>query len=234
MNHNAWRSRVARTIATQPLARGLLSESSSSRPRTRRVSFASPKLALKRRARPSKKTTLVVRAMLHDYISVTDFEGGGGKALLVTAPIPKGTVVWWENQDEEPDWVSVPRCRLYIDNLPAEARKIFEHYMYKARPSSDRFPSTRAARTGARIPWRDISASPSVSRERASAGCQCSASPASSIASTKAPRLHTRAPLLQRCKVKFFPTRVAPFLSIPCWLSRPAAEAVRTNVSQVS
>jgi len=119
VNHNAWRSRVARTIATQPLARGLLSESSSSRPRTRRVSFASPKLALKRRARPSKKTTLVVRAMLHDSISVTDFEGGGGKALLVTAPIPKGTVVWWENQDEEPDWVSVPRCRLYIDNLPA-------------------------------------------------------------------------------------------------------------------
>ena len=72
--------------------------------------------------------------MLHEAISVTSFEGGGGKALLVTAPIPKGTVVWWENQDEEPDWVSIPRCRLYIDNLPAEARKIFEHYMYKVRP----------------------------------------------------------------------------------------------------
>jgi hypothetical protein len=124
---------VARKIAAQPLARGLLSESSLSRPRTKDFLAGPSKLSLRARARATRKTALL-RAMLHEAISVTSFEGGGGKALLVTAPIPKGTVVWWENQDEEPDWVSIPRCRLYIDNLPAEARKIFEHYMYKVRP----------------------------------------------------------------------------------------------------
>ena len=92
---------MARKIAAQPLARGLLSESSLSRPRTKDFLAGPSKLSLRARARATRKTALL-RAMLHEAISVTSFEGGGGKALLVTAPIPKDTVVWWENQAVTP------------------------------------------------------------------------------------------------------------------------------------
>lgn len=85
--------------------------------------------------------------MLHEAVQVTPREVGGGKGLLVTAHIPKGEVVWWEDQKSEPEWVSVPRCRLYVESLPPEARKKFEHYMYKvgddayeALPEYDRLP----------------------------------------------------------------------------------------------
>ena len=63
--------------------------------------------------------------MLHEAVQVTPREVGGGKGLLVTAHIPKGEVVWWEDQKSEPEWVSVPRCRLYVESLPPEARKKF-------------------------------------------------------------------------------------------------------------
>lgn len=69
--------------------------------------------------------------MLHDAVKVIPRDVGGGKGLLVTAPIAKGEAVWIEDQQAEPDWVSIPRCRLYIENLPAEARRKFEHFMYK-------------------------------------------------------------------------------------------------------
>jgi hypothetical protein len=90
--------------------------------------------------------------MLHEAVQVTPREVGGGKGLLVTAHIPKGEVVWWEDQKSEPEWVSVPRCRLYVESLPPEARKKFEHYMYKvgddayeALPEYDRLRWTSGA-----------------------------------------------------------------------------------------
>lgn len=89
-----------------------------------------PKHTLPRSSR-DLSLNLSPTAMLHDAVKVTPREVGGGKGLLVVSSISKGEVVWWEDQVNEPDWVSVPRCRLYIENLPAEARRKFEHYMYK-------------------------------------------------------------------------------------------------------
>ena len=44
--------------------------------------------------------------MLHDAVKVIPRDVGGGKGLLVTAPIAKGESVWIEDQQAEPDWVS--------------------------------------------------------------------------------------------------------------------------------
>ena len=89
--------------------------------------------------------------MLHESVVVTERGAvGGGKALTITSFIPKGDIVWWEDQATEPEWVSIPRCKLYVDSLPPRERKIFEHYMYKvgedayeALPEFDRIPMSQ-------------------------------------------------------------------------------------------
>ncbi|EEH58960.1 uncharacterized protein MICPUCDRAFT_56361 [Micromonas pusilla CCMP1545] len=89
--------------------------------------------------------------MLHESVVVTERGAvGGGKALTITSFIPKGDIVWWEDQETEPEWVSIPRCKLYVDSLPPRERKIFEHYMYKvgedayeALPEFDRIPMSQ-------------------------------------------------------------------------------------------
>ena len=61
--------------------------------------------------------------MLHESVVVTERGAvGGGKALTITSFIPKGDIVWWEDQETEPEWVSIPRCKLYVDSLPPRER----------------------------------------------------------------------------------------------------------------
>ena len=44
--------------------------------------------------------------MLHESVVVTERGAvGGGKALTITSFIPKGDIVWWEDQETEPEWV---------------------------------------------------------------------------------------------------------------------------------
>ena len=46
--------------------------------------------------RPGRSAVVVTRSMLHEAVTVTERDVGGGKGLMVTQNIPKGTVVWWE------------------------------------------------------------------------------------------------------------------------------------------
>lgn len=47
-------------------------------------------------SRPRNPTLLLTRSMLHEAVTVTERDVGGGKGLLITQNISKGTVVWWE------------------------------------------------------------------------------------------------------------------------------------------
>ena len=47
--------------------------------------------------RPGRSAVVfVTRSMLHEAVTVTERDVDGGKGLMVTQNIPKGTVVWWE------------------------------------------------------------------------------------------------------------------------------------------
>lgn len=105
-------------------------------PTHRNYRFRPPRTSHTCTLRPSPRVTKTTRAMLHDAVSVTPRNVGGGKGLVVVSPIPKGTVVWWEDQQHEPMWVSIPRCRVYVESLPHDARAKFEHYMYKTGPDA--------------------------------------------------------------------------------------------------
>lgn len=69
-----------------------------SHPKKSWVSGESGPLLLKTpRFRPGgRSVVLVTRSMLHEAVTVSERDVGGGKGLIVSQNIPKGAVVWWE------------------------------------------------------------------------------------------------------------------------------------------
>lgn len=74
--------------------------------------------------------------VLAEGIVVRASEKGGGKTLIATQPIRAGAMVWEEDLEAEAHYSSIPRTWAWIQSLPADAREIYCHFMYKTGPDS--------------------------------------------------------------------------------------------------
>lgn len=64
---------------------------------------------------------------------------GGGLGLFVYMGINRGEVVWAERSDAGAQTNAIPRTRAWIEELPADARRAYCHFMYKT--GDDEFQS---------------------------------------------------------------------------------------------
>lgn len=88
--------------------------------------------------------------VLHANIIVRDNTAvGGGRGLYATASIPRGSVVWREDDASEPQFASTPRSIAWVEALPPASQAAYRHFMYKTGEARRRGEKRRPTRRGA-------------------------------------------------------------------------------------